>query len=172
MNARKIIIVCLIAAALTGSFVPAKAASPNPYWRATSNLPLETVDGEWSVTDDGRSATLSFKGVNVVGQDTTFWAGWRSPWVKASELEDGELNVLADPIATGELKVMTRVQGKGRAWGPWFRLPMAWADGGGNYMWAGSASSPFQGVVRYDWKMVGDVSGNTYIEGFAEISVD
>lgn len=115
---------------------------------------------------------MSFEGVNVTGQETTFSAGWRSPWVKASHLEVGELNVVADPIAAGDFKVMTRVQAKGTSWGAWFQLPMSWADGGGSYLWVGLASSRSRRLVRYDWKMIGTVTGTAHVKGTAEISVD
>ena len=171
MNFRKVIL-WLIAGTLAVTVAPARAASDNPFWRVETNLPLETIQGEWTVAESGRSAALSFEGVNVTGQETTFSAGWRSPWVKASHLEVGELNVVADPIAAGDFKVMTRIQAKRRGWGPWFKLPMSWADGGGNYLWMGAASSSSRGLVRYDWKMIGTVIGTAHIEGSAEISVN
>ena len=80
---RVLLVLAALTVALTGG--PADAASENPYWRVETNLPVETIQGEWSVAENGRSATVEFDGVNVVGQTTTFTAGWRTGWFKASQ---------------------------------------------------------------------------------------
>jgi hypothetical protein len=162
----------LVALVVTCFAVPAQAAAENPYWQVETNIPIETIEGEWAVSDDGLAAKLTFEGVNVTGQETTFTAGWMSPWVKNTHLEVGELNVLADPTAHGRVIVMTRVQAKGHGWGPWFKLPMRWNDLGGGWLWAGGASSFSQALVRYDWKMIGTLTGTTRIQGSAEVSVE
>lgn len=152
--------------------VPAHAGAENPYFLVETNAPVETIQGDWAVADDGFSATLEFEGVNVKGQETTFTAGWLSPWVRETHHEEGGFSFLGDPTTRGDLTVMTRVQSKGHEWGPWFRLRMRWRDMGGGYLWAGGASAFGRGLVRYDWKLIGTVTGNGVIEGTAEVSVE
>ena len=172
MKLRRALFVVAVLSLLSLLVVPAQAAADNPYWKVETNVPVKTIQGEWNVAESGKRATLEFQGANLIAQETTFTAGWLSPWVRATHLEVGEFNVVADPIASGSLKVMTRIQVKGQGWGPWFRLPMSWADGGGGYLWAGGASTFGRHLVRYDWKMIGTVTGTAHIEGSAEVSVD
>ena len=162
----------IVAAALVVAAAPARAATDTPYWRVKTNLPVETIKGAWSVADSGRSATLEFQGVNVVGQATIFTAGWRTGWFEGSQPETGEFTYLVDATARGELRPMVRLQAKGGRWSPWFGGRMRMRDGGGTYMWGGGAWAMGAGPVRYEWKMVGTIEGNAYVEGSATITLE
>lgn len=172
MKLRRGVFVVAILSLLSALPVPAQAGTENPYWEVKTNVPVETIQGGWTVAEDGFSATLEFAGTNVTGQETTFTAGWLSPWVRKSHQEEGGFSFIGDPTTNGKLTVMTRVQVKGHEWGPWFKLRMRWRDLSGGYLWAGGASSSSRGLVRYDWKLIGTVSGNSLVDGTAEISVE
>lgn len=167
----RLLLVVVTALAVGFGAAPAGAAGENPYWRVDTNLPVESVRGEWSVAGNGRSATVEFEGANVVGQTTKFTAGWRTGWFKASQGQDGEFSYLIDPVTTGDLKPMVRVQAKRGRWSPWFKGRMPMTNSGGTYVWGvESVGRPIR-AVRYEWRLVGTINGNAYIEGSATITV-
>lgn len=172
MKLRRALFVVAVLSLLSVLAVPAQAAADNPYWEVETSIPVETIQGEWTVAEDGLSATLEFEGVNLVGQVTRFTAGWTTPWVKGSHSDGGELLYLIDPQTQGSLRTEIRTQTKGHPWGPWFGGKMPFTGDVGGWYWDGGSFGFGSGAVRYQWRMVGTISGTGYLEGAAEISVD
>lgn len=172
MNLRRALLSVAALSFLSVLAVPAQAGSDNPYWNVETNIPVETIEGDWTVAESGRTANLEFDGVNVIGQTTKFTAGWTSPWVHAAPTNGGHLTYLVDPLTEGTLVTMTRVQTRGHHWGPWFRIKLPFTDGAGGWYWEGGSLGFGRGPIRYEWRMIGTITGNGYIEGAAEISVE
>lgn len=153
---------------------PAGAGSDNPYWEAESNLLVESIQGEWSVSDDSRTANLEFSGINVVGQETTFEAGWRTGWFRGSPSEEGSLSFSGGTVAGGVIKVMGRDQFKGESWSSWYVQKIRLDEDGGTYGWGSYmiwSSSGRLKPVRSEWRIVGKVSGGQSLEGSLEVSI-
>ena len=157
----------------------AQAAPDNPYWRTESNVPVDTISGEWTTSKDGDSVALTFAGHNVAGQQTKVVAGWLTPWLHAgSQMSDsGEIDLLETPVTSVAAAEMVRFQVKGESWSPWFEHELQLSDGtvsvGGNLQWAGTAGLFLRsGKVRYEWRLVGELDGPAKVEGSVRLSTD
>ena len=172
MKLRRALLFIAVLSLLSALAIPAQARTDDPYWQVETNIPVETIQGGWTVAENGLSARLEFDGVNVVGQATSFKAGWTTPWVKRSHADGGELLYLIGPETQGSLRTEVRTQTKGHHWGPWFGGKMPFTGDAGGWYWD-SASFGFDNeLVRYQWRMTGAISGAGYLEGAAEVSVD
>lgn len=152
--------------------LPAHANADNPYWRVETNLPVATMQGDWAVTENGRSATVTFDGVNVVAQTTRFTAGWRTKWFNGWQTESGDVMSVADPFTEGDLRMKIRGQVKGQPWTGWSTARLPWSTGGGGYLWDAGAMFLTNKPVRFEWRMIGTIEGNAYVDGSVTISVD
>jgi hypothetical protein len=150
----------------------AQAASDNPYWRSSSNLPLEMITGEW--TRDGRSQKLTIEGMNAAGQETTFVGGWITPWSNEQSLEQsGEITVL-EATNVSNIVRKARVQRRGEKWSPWFRIRMPHPNpiGGGTWGWVGHHAMATRGARRYEWRIKGELNGLAQIDASIEVTLD
>lgn len=176
-SVRAAIAICLGAGLLAGPSAAAQTTGSNPYWESRSNIPVETLMGEWAASDNGRTVELSISGYNLPGQQTSFEAGWKSPWVASQQnLEDGgNSDLLFSPITSADLIEMTRMRAKGKPWSRWFKNELPYEEGlgmGGVGVWAGSAGMFHPRTkVQYEWRLVGEIDGAATIEANIEISV-
>lgn len=172
MNLRRVVLSLTALALFVLGTLPVAAATDNPYWRVETTAPVETIDGVWTVADNGLTATVEFDGVNLPGQSTQFYAGWTSPWVKTTQSNEGEVSYLIEPFAEGTLVTKVRAQFKGQPWSGWFRGGFALDQGGGGYSWSGGSFASGGGLLRWQWKLVGEVDATAQIEGRATVSVE
>ena len=176
---RVLLVWCIVLCGLVVHPAPVQGAPDNPYWRTNSNLPVETITGEWSETKGGTAVELTFSGHNVVGQRSSFVAGWVTPWMTPnSEISaSGEIDLLETPVTSVDVAEMVRLRFKGTGWSPWFRNRLPLSDGslsfGGNLQWAGSGSVPsVSPKVQFEWRWVGEIDGLAKIEGSVRIKVE
>lgn len=172
MKLRRLSLVLAAGLILLGA-PPAGAGSDNPYWESESNLPIKSIQGEWSVSEDSRSASLEFSGVNLVGQETTFKAGWRTGWFRGSPSEEGSLWFSGGILAGGTIKVMSRDQFKGHGWSRWYVQRIRLDEDGGGRGWGSFTISIGEkpDPMRSEWRIVGEVSGGQSLEGSLEVSI-
>lgn len=172
MKLRRVLLSLAALVLFVVGMLPAAAASDNPYWRVETTAPLETIDGVWTVADSGLTATVEFDGVNLPGQATKFYAGWTSPWVKTTQSNEGEVSYLIEPFAEGRVVTKVRAQFKGQPWSRWFRGGFALDQGGGGYSWRGGSFASGDGMLRWQWKLIGEIDATAQIEGRATVSVE
>jgi hypothetical protein len=154
----------------------ALAADANPYWRGESNLPVETITGEWST--HGMTAKLTFEGRNLVGQDSRFEAGWVTPWISSDDelSETGNLDTVLSPTTAASLHELLRFRFRKEPWSQWFKSKLPYEEGlgmGGVGAWGGSSMTFFTRprAIRYEWRLVGEIDGLATIKGDVELSI-
>jgi hypothetical protein len=181
MRARRIILAMVSSLCLLWAHPgAASAAEENPYWQSDTNLPADTITGEWSVSEDGGSAQLTISGANLPAQNTRFVAGWVTPWVASDSewAEQGELDLLLSPTTSASLVGMVRSRLKGERWRPWFKNRLPYEEGlglGGVGAWGGGSSVLSLGPpskIQYEWRLVGEIDGPARIEASIELSLN
>lgn len=157
----------------------ASASDDNPYWSSETNLPADTITGEWTVADDGGSVELTFSGNNLLGQNTRFVAGWTTPWVTHGSFSDeGRLDTFLSPTTSLSLHSMSRSRTRGDEWGRWFKHRLPYEEGlgmGGSGVWMGAsflASTGGSSKVQYQWKLIGEIDGLGEMDATIELVIE
>lgn len=178
------LVVALSMAVIVGlsGTVSAREQRAKTSWRSeTEGSPIATIDGQWSVSDEGIDR-VQFRGPHVAGNRTTFQARWTSPWVTVSNARsvelaaEGGLEFLQAPGTAVDVVEMTRIREKGGKWSPWmrFRLPSqgtwggVWWSSGTLSLWVGN---PRPQRLRFEWRLVGEAKAVSHLEGWAEVSL-
>lgn len=177
---RSVVLLAINIALLTQPGV-AWAQRDNPSWKSQSNLPVETITGEWSVAEDGRAADLTITGSNLAAQTTKFVGSWRTPWVDPDTFleEKGTLETFLSPATSADLFVMTRFRSKRESWSRWFKHRLPYEEGlamGGVGAWAGGGAlltiGPQPPRIQYEWRIVGEIDGLATIDASAHVALN
>ena len=176
MVARRLL-AALLALGVTLLPSAAQAREPGPTWHSeTDGVPVSTMQGHWTVSDDGRSLELVFAGGHLIQAGTTFEATWLTPFSSEgqrprfeSSYEMENLNQLGEDI---ELVHSFRFRSKGERWFPWItfktKLRPGFNSAGGGSSFSGGPRRPAQ----VEWKLTGTITAPTYLRGSAVFSIN
>jgi hypothetical protein len=164
---------------------PPAAAAPardNPYWNSRTNLPAQTITGEWTLSEGRRHADLSISGRNLPAQSTSFKAGWITPWGgRRGFSEEGQLDLVVTPLTTVTFKDLIRYQIAGQKWSPWLEEPFMRSDNStplraeGTWMTGFGVGTPATGrppKIRYERRILGKIEGTASLSITISMSLD
>ena len=155
----------------------ALARETGPTWHSeTTGLPVSTMQGQWTESDGGRSAELSFFGGHLIQPWTTFKATWLSPFTskgeRASFEDEYELENENNFGKSIDTKMSFRFRNKGELWTQWWTFAYKLKPGR-NFL--GGATMFFtdqKGQMQFEWRMTGKIKAPTYLRGSATFKVN
>lgn len=148
-----------------------------PTWRSrTKGLPASTMQAQWTESNGGRSAELTFAGGHLVQTGTTFRATWLSPFTskgKRARFEDEyELENWNDFGKSIETEMSFRFREKGERWTQWWTFSYKLKPG---RTFMGGATMFFtdrKGQMQFEWRFSGKIKAPTYLRGSATFKVN